>query len=198
MSKSIVQTTRRAGRTSWPRVVLLVALVAALGLGLERWLGAASSEPRRTARVTRGEIVAQTLASGRIVPREEIFVRSLVAGVLAELTARPGDLVKKGDPLAVIRIVADPVILNDARSQVKVAEQRVARAERELTRVRPLGGGVAMSGQEVAKAEDDLTVARTELDNANERVRLVSQGAAGERGTRSTRVLAPISGTVLA
>ncbi|MDB4975033.1 MAG: efflux transporter, family, subunit [Myxococcaceae bacterium] len=185
-------------RVSWPRYVALSLIMACLAYGVRSWVSLSPEPPRRTVPVSRGEIVSKTLASGRIVPREEIFVRSLVAGVLAELTVRPGDVVHKGQQIALIRVVADPVILSDARSQVKLAEQRVARSQRELTRVTPLGGGVALSGQEVAKAEDELRLARTELDNAHERVRLVSQGAAGERGTRSTRVLSPITGTVLA
>jgi HlyD family secretion protein len=199
MSADTTLTTRSLpARASWSRIVVWALLVAAAGYGLRSWLVSQQPAPLRTQAVVRGDITLQTLASGRIVPREELFVRSLVAGVLAELTAHPGDQVKKGDPLAVIRIVADPVILSEARAQVRLAEQRVARSERELGRVKPYGGGVALSGIELAKAEDDLRVARTELDNANERVRLISQGAAGERGTRSTRVLSPITGTVLA
>lgn len=197
-SETALATAQVSARASWWRYLALAACLIAVAYGLHAWLGAGPVVAPRTSPVVRGELVAQTVATGRIVPREEIFVRSLVAGVLSELTVHPGDLVKQGDQLAVVRVVADPVVLGDARSQVKVAAQRVARAERELTRVRPLSGSVALSGQELAKAEDELRIAGTELGNAEQRVRLVSQGASHERGTRSTRLLAPIDGTVLA
>ena len=191
-------TAQGSAGVRWWRYVLLAACLAAVAYGLHAWLKGGPVVAPRTSAVTRGELVSQTVATGRIVPREEIFVRSLVAGVLSELTVKPGDVVKRGDQLAVVRVVADPVVLGDARSQVKLAAQRVARAERELTRVRPLTGSVALSGLELAKAEDELRLAGTELGNAEERVRLVSQGASHDRGTRSTRLLAPIDGTVLA
>lgn len=187
---------KRGGSTA--RYVLLALALGVVAYGSRAWWTAAPAEPPHTLRIARGDVVARTLASGRIVPREEIFVRSLVAGVLDELMVRPGALVKKGDPLAVVRVVADPVVLSEARSQGKLAEAHVARAERELSRLRSVGSGIALSGQELARAEDELRLAQTELASARERLLFVAEGASHERGTRSTRVIAPISGTVLA
>ena len=185
-------------RGSWPRY-LLIALAVAVGAYASRaWWTSAAQEPPPTLRVARGDVVARTVASGRIVPREEIFVRSLVAGVLDTLTVHPGDVVHKGDPLAVVRVVADPVMLSEARSQGKLAEAHVARAERELARLHAVETGIGLSAQELARAEDELRLAQTELASARERVQFVAQGASHERGTRSTRVVAPIAGTVLA
>src|SRR5688572_13605616 len=65
--------------------------------------------------VKRGDVVNVTQATGRVVPREEVFVRSLVAGLLVELNVQAGSTVKKGQHLATIKIVADPVALSDAR-----------------------------------------------------------------------------------
>jgi HlyD family secretion protein len=186
-------------RSGSPARYVLVALLLGGALYASRsLLTATPPEPPRTVRVQRGDVVARTLASGRIVPREEIFVRSLVAGVLDELVVRPGAVVKKGDTLAVVRVVADPVLLSEARSQGKLAEAHVARAERELTRLRSVGSGIALSGQELARAEDELRLAQTELTSARERLLFVAEGASHERGARSTRVVAPIAGTVLA
>src|ERR1700709_1156126 len=91
--ETLVATHTAPSRTAWPKYLALVLALVAVASGVRGWLPAGPSEPRRTALVSRGELVSQTLATGRIVPREEIFVRSLVAGVLAELTAHPGDVV---------------------------------------------------------------------------------------------------------
>jgi HlyD family secretion protein len=147
--------------------------------------------------VSTGDVVYRTQATGRIVPREEVFVRSLVAGQLVELKVRPGDRVKKGDHLATVRIVADPVALNEARSRVQVAEMKLNIARREVERVGPLRTGTALSGKDLARAEDDERIARVELESAQERLRLVAEGAAG-KGEKSTRIVATVSGTVLA
>ncbi|MFT3921315.1 MAG: efflux RND transporter periplasmic adaptor subunit [Myxococcales bacterium] len=148
--------------------------------------------------VATGDVVYRTQATGRIVPREEVFVRSLVAGQLIELNVRPGDLVKKGEHLATVRIVADPVTLNEARSRVQVAEMKLTIARREVERVSPLRGGTALSGKDLARAEDDERIARVELESARERFQLVSEGASKGRGSKSTRIVATVTGTVLA
>ncbi|HEX5657096.1 MAG TPA: efflux RND transporter periplasmic adaptor subunit [Polyangiales bacterium] len=185
----------RSLRGGW--YVLLALLLAGLGLATRQWLTSKPEDPPFVT-VTRGDIAARTLASGRIVPREEVFVRSLVAGVLAELHVQAGDQVKKGQQLALVRVVADPVVLSEAHGRVKLAEEKLARAQRELDRLARIQDGVGLSGQELAKAEDALREARTELDSARERELFVKQGANREPGTRSTRIVAPVDGTVLA
>jgi HlyD family secretion protein len=115
-------------RGSWTSYLFVALLLCAAAYALRALFTANPPDPLRTVPVVRGDLVERTLASGRIVPREEIFVRSLVAGVLDELMVRPGAVVKKGDALAVVRVVADPVVLSDARSQGKLAEAHVARA----------------------------------------------------------------------
>lgn len=184
-------------RSTWIGYVLLAIALIAGAVTTRHWMTRKPEDPPFVT-VSRGDVAARTLASGRIVPREELFVRSLVAGVLAELHVRAGDRVKKGDQLALIRVVADPVILSEARGRVKLAEERVARAERELARISAIQNGVGLSGQEVARAQDQLREANTELASARERELLVKQGAQREPGLRSTRIVAPIDGTVLA
>jgi HlyD family secretion protein len=178
--------------------VLAVFAVLCAAYGGVRWWRAPRDDTRDTVLVSRGDIVVTTRVTGRIVPREEVFVRSLVAGVLDELKVRPGDIVRRGDHLATVRVIADPVMLSEARAQVTLAEDRVKRAQRELERVRPSNKNLALSGREIALAEDDQRMARAELQFARERLELVAHGAAAARGARSTRVLATIDGTVLA
>jgi HlyD family secretion protein len=148
--------------------------------------------------VSTGDVVYRTQATGRIVPREEVFVRSLVAGQLVELNVRAGDRVKRGDHIATVRIVADPVTLNEAEAKVRLAETKLSIARREVERVGPLRSGVALSIKDLAHAEDDERLARMELESAKERLRLVAEGASSGRGAKSTRIVAAIGGTVLA
>lgn len=178
----------------------LVATLVVLAIGCAvLWL-THESEPEmpELLTVTRGEAVYRTESAGRIVPLEEVFVRSQVAGQLVDMKVRPGDPVEQGQHLATIRIIADPVMLGEARSQVRVAEARLATAARELSRLRQLKSGMGLSSQETAKAEDAEHLARTELEGARERHRLIAEGVASSSGGRSTRVTAAIAGTVLA
>ncbi|HEX6240903.1 MAG TPA: efflux RND transporter periplasmic adaptor subunit [Polyangiales bacterium] len=160
--------------------------------------GNAEALPANMIDVRLDEVVQRTNATGRIVPREEVFVRSLVAGQLVELRVRPGDVVKAGTHIATIRIVADPVMLGEARSQVQIAEAKLARASREHARLAGLKTGTSLSAKEAAQAEYDESIAGTELTAAKERMRLIAEGVANPGAGRSTRVVATISGTVLA
>jgi HlyD family secretion protein len=153
--------------------------------------------------VSRGDLTYSVEVGGRLVPREEIFVRPLVSGLLAEVRVRPGQRVTKGHHLATVRIVADPVLLAEARAAERRAQASVASATRELARVRAIEGGSGIAAREIAQAEDHERVARNELEAAQERARLLAEGVAaagrpGEAGARSTHVLTPVDGTVLA
>jgi HlyD family secretion protein len=176
----------------------VLALCWAAGAFAGCGTGNAEALPTNMIDVRLDEVVQRTNATGRIVPREEVFVRSLVAGQLVELRVRPGDVVKAGTHIATIRIVADPVMLGEARSQVQIAEAKLARASREHARLAGLKSGTSLSAKEAAQAEDDEHIASTELSAAKERMRLIAEGVANPGAGRSTRVVATISGTVLA
>ncbi len=193
-ASSTGQTARR-----W---ALRVFVLGGLGLGIAAastlWNEPTAKGTNDLMTVTRGDVVNMTQATGRVVPREEVFVRSLVAGLLVELNIQAGSKVKKGQHLATIKIVADPVALSDARSQVRDAEARLAFANRELERVKNLQNSTGLSGREYASTEDTKRLAEHALEAAEERLRLISQGAASADGARSTRIVAPIDGTILA
>ncbi|MET0284758.1 MAG: HlyD family efflux transporter periplasmic adaptor subunit [Polyangiales bacterium] len=178
----------------------LIALLLVVAVGYALYALTRPPEPvmPELLTVTRGEAVYRTESAGRIVPLEEVFVRSQVAGQLVEMKVRPGDQVEKGQHIATIRVIADPVILGEARAQVRVADARLETAVRELTRLRQMKSGMGLSVQESAKAEDNERLARTEAEAARERQRLIAEGVASSNGGRSTRVTASITGTVLA
>lgn len=195
-----VAPPRGGGRRWLWRLALLGAVAAAGVFGTRAWKRAHASAPPSGLRVRLGEVVVKAQATGRIVPRQEVFVRPLVSGMLVEVTAHPGDVVHRGDLLATVRILADPVALGDARAQVELARVRHARAARELARARGQASHDLIAGQALDQAVDDEAVARAELAAATGRAQLIARGTTGGAGAslRSNRVLAPVDGTVLA
>lgn len=148
--------------------------------------------------VVRGDVTERATAMGRIVPRQEVYLRSAVPGILRELKVRPGDAVAAGDHVATIEVVADPVRLHQATGEERAAELRLAQARREhqrlvsLSRLQP--GSVAPADLDAAR--DAVELADLALGTARRTVQLVREGSAG-RGLASTRVTATVSGTVL-
>ena len=121
---SVAPARGRAWR--WLRRLGLLAMATGGAVaGTRAWRKAHATVAPTGLRVRLGDVVVKAQATGRIVPRQEIFVRPLVSGMLVELAVRPGDLVRRGAVLATVRILADPVALGDARG---AGHRRPARA----------------------------------------------------------------------
>jgi HlyD family secretion protein len=124
-----------------------------------------------TSNPVRTDIVQKTVATGSVVPREEIAIKPLVSGIIDELYVEEGKLIAKNDPVAKVRVIPDMSRLSDAESRLKKAEIALADAERTLKRQKDLfeDGTVARSDYDAAqKAHDDageeLAAARSSLD----------------------------------
>ncbi|MEO8016661.1 MAG: biotin/lipoyl-binding protein, partial [Pseudomonadota bacterium] len=69
-------------------------------------------------------IVKKTVATGKVIPRREIEVKSQVSGVVDKLYVVAGQIVKKGAILA--RISLRPNMLNVSSAEAQVAAARIS------------------------------------------------------------------------
>lgn len=92
----------------------------------------------KTERPQLTDIVKKSVATGSIKPRQEVLVKPQVSGVVDELYVEAGEIVKKGQALARIKLVPSEVTVNSAQSNVELARLRLQEAERELARQREL------------------------------------------------------------
>ena len=134
--------------------LLIVLLVIGLGAGTTYFLWSKSRKPPVVAKTESAEvkdIVKKTVATGAIVPREEVELKPRVSGVIDELYLQPGAVVQAGAQIAKIRIVPDAASLQRAQSGVQTAKIALDNARRELAR----GEGLVASGV-IAPAERPL------------------------------------------
>ena len=80
------------------------------------------------------DITLKTVATGKVKPRQEVNIKPQVSGVIEELYVKAGDLVRKGEKLAKVRLVPSQLNINNATSSVELARLRLRDAERELQR----------------------------------------------------------------
>lgn len=80
----------------------------------------------------RTDIIKKAVATGSVKPRKEILIKSQVSGIIDELFVEPGDVVKKGDQIARIKLVPSPTALNSAKSNVDLTQLRYEDAQRQL------------------------------------------------------------------
>jgi HlyD family secretion protein len=150
-----------------------------------------------TAKPFLADIVRKTVATGKIVPRKEIAVKSRVPGVVSELFVEAGTSVEKGQGLAKIELMPDMAFLSNAESEVEKARIRQADAKKELLRQRILFRDGLIPELEFNRFEVDHKLAEEALLAAENNVALIRDGASKKSDKVSNVVKATISGILL-
>lgn len=201
-------------RWLWPGLAALVVLLA-IGFAVRAWLGASRSVDSsrvRIAEVTKGDLVRDIAADGRVIAANSPVLYAISAGTV-DLKVVAGDVVKKGQELAVIdspelrsklaqeqatlagleaeasRAQLDATLARaKARKDTDQASIERQAAERDLQRYQRGYDGGAVPQIDLAKANDTLKKADISLANAQTDARLQGQGA--DLDARNKRLLA--------
>ncbi len=143
------------------------------------------------------DIVKKTVATGSIVPRKEIALKSQVSGVVETIYVQAGEVVKEGQLIAKIKIIPNVVALNNAEASVKNAVINFKNAENELARQKALYDQQVVSEQEYNRVLLDFKLAEQTLDAAENNLELVKEGASKKSSTVSNQVRSTAEGMVL-
>lgn len=183
---------------------VLLGLFIVVFLGLSAWLGyyfykKSNTDPvvYNTEAPFEADIVKKTVATGSIVPRKEVQVKSQVSGIVEELHVEAGQVVKKGQLLAKIRIVPNMVSVNNAETQLQTARINFNEAKRELARYEQLYEQKVIPEQEYRKYKSDYDLKREALQAAESNLLLVREGASRKSGQSSNLVYSTIDGMLL-
>ena len=106
------------------------------------------------------DIIKKAVATGSINPRKEVNIKPQVSGVIEKLYVEAGELVKKGQKLALIKLIPSEVNINSAKSNLELARIRYNDAQRELQRQE----SISSKKLDVDQAEANYRVAQSELD----------------------------------
>jgi HlyD family secretion protein len=147
-------------------------------------------------RPMRADVVKKTVANGSIVPRNEILIKPVVSGIISELYVQAGDMVKKDQPLAKIRIVPDMMSLSSAEQRVSAAQIGVQNAQLNYDRNKPLADKGVISAAEMQGFDMALRNAKQELAAAEEALKVVRDGISN-KSAGNTVVRSTIDGMVL-
>lgn len=142
------------------------------------------------------DIVKKTVATGAIVPRQEVEIKPRVSGVIVELHVEAGEIVKSGDLIAKIQIIPNVVNLNRAEAAVKAARISFQNAERELIRHKDLYEKQVISQAEYQRAQVEYDLKKQELSAAKDNVQLIREGASRGSGKVSNLVRSTVDGMI--
>lgn len=149
----------------------------------------------QTALIT--SIEKKTVATGKVIPEDEVEVKPQVQGILESLFVEEGDFVQEGQLLAKIKVVADEGQLNSAKGRLANTKIVLKNSEIEYKRNKALFEKEIISQQEFQTAELNYNRAKQDVNNAQSDYEIIKLGSAGGSASANTNVRATVSGTVL-
>jgi HlyD family secretion protein len=184
---------------TWVKVAVPVVVIGAVGFGAVRAsTRGASANGFTLVKVERGTITDKALATGQIVPKQEIQVKSQISGTVKECFAEVGDRVEVGQPLFAIIPDPTPLELNEVERGVQLAEVAFAKASADFDRNAALKKDGILSQELFDASKQAYDEARIQLDLARERLALTKEGKITRaKGSVDSVIRAPASGTVL-
>ena len=143
-------------------------------------------------------IVKKTVATGKVVPLEEVEIKPQISGIIDEIFLEEGTIVKAGDLIATVRVVPNIQSLNSANGRVKNAQLTFDNAKNSFNRTKGLFDKGVVSRQEFESAELSYNNAKVNLDNAQSDLEIIQKGStAGNGSTANTNIRATASGMIV-
>ena len=157
-------------------------------------------------------IVVKTMATGNIVPKEEVLIKSNISGVIEEVYIEAGEYIKSGDLIAKIRVIPNVSSLTSAKNSIATSQTALETAQINFkTQQANYDRHKALFEKGVISANDfesinntylqtkqSLEQARINLTSAKQNYDIIKTGTTSGLGNiAQTLVRATISGMVL-
>ncbi|MCD1116467.1 efflux RND transporter periplasmic adaptor subunit [Chryseobacterium turcicum] len=154
----------------------------------------------------------KVMATGKIVPKEEIEIKPNIAGIIDKILVDEGDRVEAGQLIATVRIIPNIAEVNNATQNVQNAQLQINNAKMNLSNMQTqfamsekLFKQGVISKQEYLTAQQQLYTQQQTLKNANQQLvtaqkslQIVKTGAIPElQGLATTQIRSKAAGTVL-
>ena len=157
-------------------------------------------------------IVLKTIATGSIVPKEEILIKPNISGVVEEVFVEAGEYVKQGDLIAQIQVIPNVSSLTSAKNSIATNQTALQTAQinfetqqANYDRQKALfeKGVISANDFEAIKntylqTKQSVEQARINLNSARQNYDIVKTGTTSGLGNvAQTQVRATVSGMVL-
>ncbi len=142
-------------------------------------------------------IEKKTVATGKVIPQDEIEIKPQISGIIDKIFMEEGDPVKAGDLIAVIKVVPNEQALNSASGRVRNAEASLSNTKIEYDRNKTLFDKGVISSQDFNTLKLQYDRAVVELENAKADYRIIRLGSAGGSSSANTNIRATVEGTIL-
>lgn len=143
-------------------------------------------------------IVKKTVATGSIVPRDEVLIKPNISGIIEEIFIEPGQIVKTGDLMARLRIVPNVSNLASTRNQINTAQISLDNEKKNYERQKALFEKGVIAANAFDQAEVAYRQAEQNLLAAKQTFDIVKTGTTSGIGSAAnTDIRATVPGMIL-
>lgn len=137
------------------------------------------------------------VATGKVLPEDEVNVVPQIAGIIQKILVEEGDEISAGDLIARIKVVPNEQTLNSAEGRVKSAIIVLSNSKIEFERNKALFAKEIISEQDFSSVTLRYNQDMQNLSNAKSDLQIIKLGSSGGSTITNTNVRATISGTIL-
>ncbi len=154
----------------------------------------------------------KVMATGKIVPKEEIEIKPNIAGIIDKILVDEGDRVEAGQLIATVKIIPNIAEVNNAQQEVLNSQLQISNSkmnvdnmQKQFAMQQKLYSQGVISKQEYLNSQQQLYSMQQSVKNANQqlqtaqkRLQIVKTGATPElQGLATTQIRSKAAGTVL-
>ncbi|MDR3329634.1 MAG: efflux RND transporter periplasmic adaptor subunit [Prevotellaceae bacterium] len=146
----------------------------------------------------RKTIENKTVATGTVEPRNEVFIKPQINGIIAELYKEAGQSIRAGEVIAKVKVIPEMSQLSDAESNVRQQQINLEYVQQVYDRQKALYEQGVIAKEEFQKSATDLTMQEEALSQARERLSIIRDGISKNATSYSTtQVRSTITGMIL-
>ena len=143
-------------------------------------------------------IIKKTTATGSVKPRKEIEIKPKVSGIIDKIFVTEGQVLKKGDLIARVKIIPNMVSLNNAKARVDRAKIQLKYEKIVYKRQKELFNKEVIAQSNFDEVEINYSNAQQEVDAAIENLELIRDGqTSNAQATTNTLISSTIEGMIL-
>lgn len=143
-------------------------------------------------------IIKSTVATGKIVPKEEVLIKPNISGIIEEVYVEAGDNIKAGDLIAKIKVVPNVASLNSGFNQVQSAKIDLDNQEKLYKRQKTLFDKGVISANDFDLAQTSYRQSQQNYRAAQQNVEIIRTGTSKSMANvAQTMIRSTVNGMVL-
>ncbi|MDX1753867.1 HlyD family secretion protein [Salinimicrobium sediminis] len=181
-------------------ILILVVIAVAFSGALYYLYSKNQEDPTvyETEKASEQTIVKKTVATGNIVPKEEVLIKPNISGIIEEIYIEAGNRVKAGDLIAKIRVIPNVSSLQSAKDAVQTAKINFDNERTNYDRQKTLFEKGVISANEFQNAEVAYKRAEQNYRSAQQNYEIVRTGTTSGLGSAAnTNIRSTVEGMVL-